>query len=220
MCWLISCQCVKVNYQCKFQIPDFAFRNLSTRKLFLKGNAITTIHANAFMGPLLDSLQVLDISDNKLRTVTQPGMPVLRNLHILNLCNNSIASLPPNAFLNYQSRFSLRELDLSANQLSRIPNHTFSGLEMLQTLAVTKNLLKIIPTDALKALPTLENLLLSVNEIKSIPANALPLPKLKSISFEANLVSIPKSLSQMLPFPCKCSIYDPLALQTFTLYHI
>uniref|UniRef100_A0A183CUA0 LRRCT domain-containing protein n=1 Tax=Gongylonema pulchrum TaxID=637853 RepID=A0A183CUA0_9BILA len=165
-------------------ITDYTFHDLSVRKLRLNGNNLEKIHEAAFAGPLLDSIIALDISDNKLHTTIQPGISALRNLQILNLSNNSIISLPPNAFSKYQSRFSLKELDLSVNQLTEISSHAFSGLEMLQLLALTENTLKLIPSDALKALPTLESLLLSANQFEFVPADALPLPNLKSISLE------------------------------------
>uniref|UniRef100_A0A914WNM2 Uncharacterized protein n=1 Tax=Plectus sambesii TaxID=2011161 RepID=A0A914WNM2_9BILA len=182
------------------QIPAFAFRTLSIKRLVFRNNDLLTIHPQAFDGPLINTLNELEIRSNMIGEIPQSGIPALRNLRSLVLSNNGIVRVTNNAFLTYQCRTILRRLDLSANQLTDIPAQGFLGLESIEQISLDKNYLSQVPTAALSHLVTLEDLSLGVNHLDSIGVGAFPLPNLKSLSLEVNrLTSMPAEALQQVP---------------------
>ncbi|KAF8355568.1 lron-1 [Pristionchus pacificus] len=182
------------------ELPPYAFNTLTVRNLILRNNGLQQIAPDAFAGPMLNSLESLEIRSNHLTAIPQIGVNEIRSLKSFSLYDNLISIVENNAFLSYHSRTKLTKLDLSANNMSVIFPQGLLGLEALEQLSLDKNRLRMIPEDALQLVPTLEQLSLGVNEIETIGVKALQLPNLKSISLEVNKIkSIPPDALQTVP---------------------
>ncbi|GMT36256.1 hypothetical protein PFISCL1PPCAC_27553, partial [Pristionchus fissidentatus] len=182
------------------ELPPYAFNTLTVKNLVLRNNGLQQIAPEAFAGPMLSSLESLEIRSNHLTSIPQTGVNELRSLKSFSLYDNLISIVENNAFLSYQSRNRLTKLDLSANNMSVIFPQGLLGLEVLEQLSLDKNRLRMIPEDALILVPTLEQLSLGVNEIETIGVKALQLPNLKSLSLEVNKIkSIPPDALQTVP---------------------
>ncbi|GMT07217.1 hypothetical protein PENTCL1PPCAC_29391, partial [Pristionchus entomophagus] len=182
------------------ELPPYAFNTLTVRNLVLRNNGLQQIAPGAFDGPMLNSLESLEIRSNHLTSIPQIGVNEIRSLKSLSLYDNLISIVENNAFLSYHSRTKLTKLDLSANNMSVIFPQGLLGLEVLEQLSLDKNRLRMIPEDALVLVPTLEQLSLGVNEIETIGVKALQLPNLKSLSLEVNKIkSIPPDALQTVP---------------------
>uniref|UniRef100_A0A8C4VGF3 Leucine rich repeat containing G protein-coupled receptor 5 n=1 Tax=Gopherus evgoodei TaxID=1825980 RepID=A0A8C4VGF3_9SAUR len=86
----------------------------------------------------------------------------------LDLSMNNITKLPSNPLHNL--RF-LEELRLAGNGLTYIPRGAFAGLFSLKVLMLQNNQLKQVPTEALQNLRSLQSLRLDANHINYVPPN-------------------------------------------------
>lgn len=127
-------------------------RNLT--HLNINHNEIESIEDNAFLG--LNSLQTLDLSNNKLTRIDprvfsqeapsglmQNGAKIiigLGSLTDLNISHNKIDSIHQDAFSGLDN---LRILDMSNNQLKRLVPKVFSHVPFLNSLNVSSNELMI-----------------------------------------------------------------------------
>lgn len=171
------------------RLPAFAFQGYSVKRLVLRNNSLSEIDDEAFEGPLLTTLEELEIRNNLLTDIPQEGSTKLRRLLTLTLAKNEIETLNSSAFVNYRSKLILRKLDLSSNQIRHVQTEAFDGLASIQEINFDKNLLSSIPTEALRHLTSLEDLSMGVNYLKSVPNGALIFPNLKSLSLEVNQIS-------------------------------
>ncbi|XP_060633442.2 leucine-rich repeat-containing G-protein coupled receptor 5 isoform X2 [Anolis sagrei] len=131
----------------------------------------------------------------------------------LDLSMNNISKLPSNVLHNL--RF-LEELRLAGNGLTHIPRGAFAGLFNLKVLMLQNNLLKQVPSEALQNLRSLQSLRLDANHISFVPPNCFSgLVSLRHLWLDDNaLTEIPVQAFRSLP-----------ALQAMTLalnkiYHI
>ncbi|OCT87465.1 leucine-rich repeat-containing G-protein coupled receptor 5A-like [Xenopus laevis] len=108
----------------------------------------------------------VDCSDRGLT-----GLP--RNLSIftsyLDLSMNNITKLPSSALHNLHF---LEELRLAGNDLTYIPKGAFAGLGSLKVLMLQNNLLRQVPSEALHNLRSLQSLRLDANHISYVPPNS------------------------------------------------
>uniref|UniRef100_K7EXQ3 Trophoblast glycoprotein n=1 Tax=Pelodiscus sinensis TaxID=13735 RepID=K7EXQ3_PELSI len=86
-----------------------------TRLLFLTGNQLASLQPGAFLSPPLPELSLLNLSGNHLQQVEAGAFASLPSLRQLDLSSNDLARLSPEAFGNASS--PLEELNLS-NSLS------------------------------------------------------------------------------------------------------
>ncbi|XP_027728842.1 leucine-rich repeat-containing G-protein coupled receptor 5 isoform X1 [Vombatus ursinus] len=86
----------------------------------------------------------------------------------LDLSMNNITKLPPNPLHNL--RF-LEELRLAGNGLTGIPEGAFAGLFRLKVLMLQNNQLRQVPSEALQNLRSLQSLRLDANQINYVPPN-------------------------------------------------
>ncbi|XP_069620704.1 leucine-rich repeat-containing G-protein coupled receptor 5 [Ranitomeya imitator] len=86
----------------------------------------------------------------------------------LDLSMNNITKLPPGTLhtLHY-----LEELRLAGNDLTYIPKGAFAGLSSLKVLMLQNNQLKQVPNDAFHNLRNLQSLRLDANHISYVPPN-------------------------------------------------
>lgn len=135
----------------------YNFKHLIDIKL--SDNMLSVISQNAFAG-LEDTLLNLDISYNRLTTITE--LP-LKNLLSLNLAGNQLKQLPPETF-KYLHR--LKYLNLSSNPLYGGFPPVFPS--SLINLDISHTELKILPTILLLNLESLEKIFLSGNQLQEI----------------------------------------------------
>ncbi|KAM4617927.1 leucine-rich repeat-containing G-protein coupled receptor 4 [Discoglossus pictus] len=86
--------------------------------------------------------------------------------HSLDISMNNITRLPEGALKGFPY---LEELRLAGNDLSFIHPMALSGLRELRVLTLQNNQLKTVPSDALKSLGNLQSLRLDANHIVSVP---------------------------------------------------
>nr|XP_040136250.1 leucine-rich repeat-containing G-protein coupled receptor 5 isoform X3 [Ictidomys tridecemlineatus] len=84
----------------------------------------------------------------------------------LDLSMNNISRLPPGPL--HSLRF-LEELRLAGNALTYIPKGAFAGLYSLKVLMLQNNQLRQVPTEALQNLRSLQSLRLDANHISYVP---------------------------------------------------
>ncbi|XP_023284984.1 podocan [Seriola lalandi dorsalis] len=153
-------------------------------ELNLSYNKLTSskVHREAFRK--LRILEKLDMSGNNLHSMPL-GLP--RSLHILEIKNNQLNSIPDGALTGMEK---LRKLILSDNELKL--NSVYQGawmeLSALATLDLSGNQLSHIPSD----LPeSLEYLYLQSNRISTVPASAFEgTPNIKGIFLRFNRLSV------------------------------
>ncbi|GAA6090780.1 vasorin b isoform X1 [Tachysurus ichikawai] len=132
----------------------------STKNLYVFKNGIETIDQEDFIG--LESLEMLDLSQNKLK------------------------ELPDRVF---EPLSSLRNLDLSSNQITHISHQSFAGLELLERLYLHTNVIKSIHPAAFAGLEQLLELKLYRNELATLPA--LEMPHLLLLDLRFNKIPSP-----------------------------
>uniref|UniRef100_A0A8B9FFT0 Leucine rich repeat containing G protein-coupled receptor 5 n=1 Tax=Amazona collaria TaxID=241587 RepID=A0A8B9FFT0_9PSIT len=116
----------------------------------------------------------------------------------LDLSMNNITKLPSNPVHNL--RF-LEELRLAGNGLTYIPKGAFAGLFSLKVLMLQNNQLRQVPTEALQNLRSLQSLRLDANHINYVPPNCFNgLVSLRHLWLDDNsLTEIPVQAFRSLP---------------------
>lgn len=162
------------------------------------------MESNAFAG--LRSLRSLDLSNNQLAVIHPEAFTVqnqtLRELNLSRALYNHSSVTDLATSLRWSSLGTLRVLDLSDNSLIYLPSHIFSHLSSLLRLHLSNNSLVAIHNSSLSGLERLEELDLSLNALKTVPEEGL-----------RELDSLPGAVLLLgeNPFTCKCGI-EPFAL--------
>ncbi|XP_041980020.1 toll-like receptor 6 [Aricia agestis] len=183
-----------------------SFQDLNNLQVLnLDNNEIEIISNGAFAE--LKNLHHLSISDNKIKVLNEQ---VFSNLFVLNqlyLDNNQINTIHERCFENItylqdlglngnnlnnipisikRLRF-LKSLDIGKNNITKIVNTSFEGLEELYGLRLVDNHITSIPKDTFSTLPSLQVLNLASNKIEVIEQDAfLSNPTLKAIRLDGN----------------------------------
>lgn len=167
--WALASNCPK---DCSCSSPDSIFCYTrqattmpsdvpaSTKNLYVFKNGIETLAQEDFIG--LESLEMLDLSQNKLN------------------------ELPDSVF---EPLSSLRNLDLSSNQITHISQESFTGLELLERLYLHSNSIRSIHPAAFDGLEQLLELKLYRNELTKVPA--LKMPHLLLLDLRFNKIPSP-----------------------------
>ncbi|PIK41862.1 putative chondroadherin-like protein [Apostichopus japonicus] len=162
-----------------------------------------------------EETRMLELEANDITSITFDLISSYRNIVILGLSRNSIASLEPGTF---ETTIYLENIIFSRNQLSQLENGTFRGpehhlvglyldnnrlievhgltlhgLKKLQTLSFSDNLIHFLPDNLFNDLTDLQHLHLSGNKLTHLDVHIFSgLSKLKLISLDRNhLDSIP-----------------------------
>ncbi|XP_054844379.1 leucine-rich repeat-containing G-protein coupled receptor 5 isoform X2 [Eublepharis macularius] len=116
----------------------------------------------------------------------------------LDLSMNNISKLPSSSLHNL--RF-LEELRLAGNGLAHVPKGAFAGLFSLKVLMLQNNMLRQVPAEALQNLHTLQSLRLDANHISFVPPNCFNgLISLRHLWLDDNsLTDIPVQAFKSLP---------------------
>ncbi|CAI9162921.1 unnamed protein product [Rangifer tarandus platyrhynchus] len=96
------------------------------------------------LGWALPALSILDVSFNKLTSLSSDALHGLSHLHELYLRGNQLRTLPPGLLVPTPR---LKKLNLAENDLQELPPELLKGLEELDTLYLQNNRLRTIPTD-------------------------------------------------------------------------
>lgn len=110
------------------------------------------------------------------------------NIYSIQLSNNAIRSIHPNAFQNLTS---LEVLFLASNNLQQIDAGTFTNLPMLPNLSLRFNSIHTIEAGAFGNMPNLQTLQLANNYITSLDSNTFgtPMPLLNGLTLNDNLIN-------------------------------
>jgi Protein tyrosine and serine/threonine kinase/Leucine rich repeat len=150
---------------------------------------------------LADSLAILNLSDNNLRSLPA-DLGRLHQLKIIFLSNNDFEEVPevladcPNlSMVGFKSNkirvlaenilpVGVRWLILTDNQLERLPN-SIGQLQSLQKLMLAGNQLRSLP-DEMAACQNLELIRLAANRLESLPTWLFTLPRLSWLAYAGN----------------------------------
>lgn len=179
------------------------------QKFNLKHNLIRYLDRDVFQ--LSPDLTTLDISNNQLSTLPAALFSTSKLVH-LSLANNSISSISTQTFANqenlqhldlsgnllssaeikpglFQGLSSLKELDISQNQIDRLRKKTFWDLDTLETLKLASNKLRELPNKLLRNMQSLKTLVLSKNLLTQVSNEALQGAKqLNQLLLDNNLI--------------------------------
>ncbi|XP_048340330.1 leucine-rich repeat-containing G-protein coupled receptor 4 [Sphaerodactylus townsendi] len=100
-------------------------------------------------------------------TAVPEGLSVFT--HSLDISMNNITRLPEDAFKNFPY---LEELRLAGNDLAFIHPKALSGLKELKVLTLQNNQLKTVPNEAIRGLSGLQSLRLDANHITVVPEDS------------------------------------------------
>jgi len=162
---------------------------------------------------LADSLEILNLSDNHLRSLPA-DLGRLNKLKIIFLSNNDFEEVPevladcPNlSMVGFKSNkirvlgenvlpLGVRWLILTDNQLAKLPN-SIGRLQKLQKLMLAGNQLRSLP-DEMAACQNLELIRLAANRLEFLPNWLFTLPRLSWLAYAGNPCCI-TNLSPTLP---------------------
>ncbi|XP_010866098.2 vasorin b [Esox lucius] len=139
-----------------------------TKNFYLFNNGIEALSEEDFVG--MESLEMLDLSQNKL------------------------AELPDRVF---EPLTSLRNLDLSANQITHLSEESFAGMALLERLYLYSNHIRTIHPAAFQGLEQLLELKLQGNQLTTLPA--LAMPRLLLLDLRFNSISSPGTKDLQTP---------------------
>jgi len=162
---------------------------------------------------LADSLEILNLSDNHLRSLPA-DLGRLNKLKIIFLSNNNfeevpevLADCPSLSMVGFKSNkirvlgehilpLNVRWLILTDNQLEYLPN-SIGRLDKLQKLMLAGNQLRSLP-DEMAACRSLELIRLAANRLESLPIWLFTLPRLSWLAYAGNPCCI-ANLSPTVP---------------------
>jgi len=108
----------------------------------------------------LSNLQLLDLSENNIKSIDPETFANLQNLELLQLDQNQIISIDPQTFANLSN---LLQLNLNQNQLTALDPQTFAKLTNLRSLSLDQNQLTAIDPGTFSNLQDLRELDLQMN---------------------------------------------------------
>ncbi|WP_309743435.1 leucine-rich repeat-containing protein kinase family protein [Chamaesiphon sp. OTE_20_metabat_361] len=150
---------------------------------------------------LADSLEILNLSDNRLRSLPA-DLGRLHKLKIIFLSNNDFEEVPEVladcqslSMVGFKSNkirilgenalpLGVRWLILTDNQLEQLPK-SIGRLEKLQKLMLAGNQLRSLP-DEMAACQNLELIRLAANRLESLPTWLFSLPRLSWLAYAGN----------------------------------
>ncbi|XP_026748858.2 toll-like receptor 7 [Galleria mellonella] len=179
---------------CKLlRIPGNTFEGLrELKKLLIRSknndwNKNLELSLGTFNG--LRELQTLDLGNNNLKVVPSDVFCPLDNLQVLNLTNNRIRSVDRLGF-GKSCGSGLRSLDLSNNEVKSLTEESeITGLRRLQELRLQHNNISDISGETFNGLISLRILNISNNNIQSIPEGTFASTKeLREVYLNNNLL--------------------------------
>ncbi|KAK2859707.1 hypothetical protein Q5P01_004327 [Channa striata] len=148
----------------------------------------------------------LDLSENKIRNISDDAFKPLKHLRILTLGQNQLSSVPA-AIRNLPK---LEELSLNSNNINRLGCDDFANLTMLRKLSLYQNSISALNGCLFKDLTRLQVLKLQTNHISSLN-NAFRdhLPNLRQLYLNTNkLTALKRGEFQGLQSLWNLSLHD------------
>ncbi|XP_058821803.1 chaoptin [Topomyia yanbarensis] len=134
----------------------------------------------------LVALEALDLSNNKLRTLSDSSFHFMKNIVSLELHDNQIESLPKGIFQSDIHR-KLAVVSLRYNSLKQLQTHSFVDLEELDSIYLDDNRIETIERRAFMNLDSLKLLNLRGNKLSKISTEAFQnLPGLEKLDLAYN----------------------------------
>uniref|UniRef100_A0A3Q3FJZ1 Leucine-rich repeat and fibronectin type-III domain-containing protein 4-like n=1 Tax=Labrus bergylta TaxID=56723 RepID=A0A3Q3FJZ1_9LABR len=170
--------------------------------LTLSRNTINLIKPMAFAD--LESLRSLHLDGNRLTTIGPRDLTGLANLQHLIVNNNQLVKVSVQAFDDFL--LTLEDLDMSYNNLRRVPWESIQNMASLHTLNLDHNLIDHIAEGVFGELYKLARLDMTSNRLRTLPPDPLfarsqtgaisptPYNTIISLNFGGN------------PFHCNCEL--------------
>ncbi|KAH8293544.1 hypothetical protein KR054_001394, partial [Drosophila jambulina] len=137
------------------------------RNLNLQSNKLEAITDNFFSNN--SRLEQLDLSRNLIRSISPTAFDAQRSLEYLDLSGNALLDIS----VGLGNLNSLRDIDLSYNQISRIQSDVIGGWRNVVEIRLSNNLIVELQQGTFRNLPKLQYLDLSSNEIRNVEPGAL-----------------------------------------------
>jgi hypothetical protein len=145
-------------------------------------NQISAIDSDAFDSNR--NLEILDVSENKLKVLHPLTFSKLRKFDFLQLSRNEI-ELPK--FKPFLKSDSLKRLTLDSCNIRDVYSATFTELKGLVAMSLNANLIESLPVDAFRMNTKLERLFMEENRLKFFPVSILDyLKQLKELCVDKN----------------------------------
>lgn len=119
----------------------------------------------------LESLRSLHLDGNRLVALREDNLSGLVNLQHLIINNNQLASIVASAFDHFLA--TLEDLDLSFNNLQRVPWGAIGGMGNLHTLNLDHNLIEHVDAGTFGELLKLARLDMTSNRLQTLPPDPL-----------------------------------------------
>eukprot|EP00095_Tigriopus_kingsejongensis_P004365 maker-scaffold57_size444674-snap-gene-1.13 protein:Tk04365 transcript:maker-scaffold57_size444674-snap-gene-1.13-mRNA-1 annotation:"toll-like receptor 1" len=179
-------------------LPSNAFDGLEhLSSLGLDHNALKSLHKDAF-AQCCSNLQDLALHSNGFRHIPHPALkPLAANLRTLDLGENEIGEVHPNALAGFEELYGLR---LAGNQIQRLTEKVFSQSDNIKMLNLADNRIQNIERNVFLPLKKLKALRLDNNELEDINGLFISQHQLQWLNISNNRLlwfdyaSIPKSL--------------------------
>ncbi|XP_023653106.1 leucine-rich repeat and fibronectin type-III domain-containing protein 2-like isoform X3 [Paramormyrops kingsleyae] len=156
------------NYIVKVSRQDFA--NMTDLvDLTLSRNTISSIQPLSFAD--LENLRALHLDNNRLAEIGPDDLRGLLNLQHLILSNNQLSRVSDRALDDLVP--SLEDLDLSYNNLHRLPWYSIRRMVNLHQLSLDHNLIDYIPEGTFADLERLARLDLTSNRLQKLPPDPI-----------------------------------------------
>jgi Leucine-rich repeat (LRR) protein len=182
----LSCNCL-------IDLPESAMKSLTNLKeLLLYSNQLTSIPD--YFGEVYPLLEVLDIGKNRLVSIP-PSLANCTELRVVSFAKNQLSEFNFKVFAPAWS--NLRSLNLSVNQIKRVPDEVGQFVS-LTSLDLSMNQLKKLP-EAIGGLePTLKKLSIQHNSLTVLPNSIGQLHALTVLDLRCNhLLSLGMELGNL-----------------------
>ncbi|CAK1555171.1 unnamed protein product [Leptosia nina] len=164
-------------------IDAYALNGLYVLSLLsIDNNRLEELHPEAFRNT--SSLQDLNLNSNRLKKVPT-ALRNMRLLRTLDLGENQITSLEEPGFVGLHNVYGLR---LIGNKIENISKDVFSDLPSLQILNLARNKLRFIDMGAFENLKTLQAIRLDANQLTDIQGLFVNIPTLLWLNVSDNKI--------------------------------
>ncbi|KAM8975987.1 tsukushi [Pelodytes ibericus] len=158
---------------------------LDTSYLDLSSNKLEMVNESVLSGPGYTTLVNLNLSHNRIVTISAATFSKLRYLESLDLSHNRLEVLPPQSF--FYSR--LVDLDLSSNHMVEVNMGAFTSRSQGKTMSIdlSNNLITSVLRGSDSPPPNIWSLILSENKLTAVPdLQGIPL---RYLNFDKNPIS-------------------------------
>nr|USC27898.1 toll-like receptor 22 [Sebastiscus marmoratus] len=156
--------------------------------LQLRRNNIPYINSDFFQ--LCVNITELDLSENTIQNIQDGAFRALQGLRILSLMKNKLPTVPA----TMRNISTLKELDLSKNEIKTLGCDDFANLTELRHLSLHENSLSVLQECVFKDLIALQVLKLQSNSISNLGgAFQKYLPNLKQLRLNGNKLTTIKN---------------------------